>query len=48
MFKGKAHMSFYSIDLIGNTNVQKGLVKFETSSVGDIHADSSARSKRPF
>lgn len=41
-------MSFYSIDLIGNTDVQKGLVKFETSSVEDIHVDSSATSKRPF
>lgn len=41
-------MSFYSIDLIGNTDVQKGLVKLETSSVEDIHVDSSATSKRPF
>lgn len=48
VFKGKTHMSFYSIDLIGNTDVQKGSVKFETSSVEDIHADSGATSKRPF
>lgn len=33
-FKGKAHMSFDPIDLMGNTNIQEGSVKFEISRIG--------------
>lgn len=44
-FKGKAHLSFDPNDLIGNTDVQEGSVKFENSSTKNVHADSGVVSK---